>query len=197
MSVSDLALMMIASDFRSQLDESELDLLLETQLQCIPVDTIGRRRLPRTIFHANALLRELHRRRDHLRAARAEAAQMLVRATTGEGSSSTRELCAALAAGRAAALEGHAATDGIGPLGSTKGRWMVAPMHEAYLALMSRLCDDRSPAARSAVLRRLASVSPRTSSLGYDRWGRRHWVCTMRLTSRHSALSCAWPPTRT
>ena len=94
----------------------------------------------------------------------------------GGAGASTRQLCAALAAGRAAALEGDASIDGVGPLGTIRGRWMLTLMYEAYVALLTQLCDDRSPAALAAGLRRIDALSTRTMCLVLDRWGRRHWV---------------------
>ena len=94
----------------------------------------------------------------------------------GGAGASTRQLCAALAAGRAAALEGDAGIDGVGPLGTIRGRWMLTLMYDAYVALLAQLCDVNSPAALAAGLRRLDTLSTRTMCLGLDRWGRRHWV---------------------
>jgi hypothetical protein len=94
----------------------------------------------------------------------------------GGAGASTRQLCAALAAGRAAALEGDASIDGVGPLGVIRGRWMLTLMYDAYVALLAQLCDANSPAALAAGLRRLDTLSTRTMCLGLDRWGRRHWV---------------------
>ena len=159
------------------LESAELDLLLELEPQTIPVDGLGRRRMPKTLFQASSLKTALLRRRDSLRAARADALRQLAEATSTEhGAPTTKQLCAALAAGRAAALEGDASCDGLAPLGAVRGRWMLAPMHEAYVALAAQLCDDRSPAARAAALQRLPSLSAQTRSLGMDRWGRRHWA---------------------
>ena len=96
----------------------------------------------------------------------------------GGAGASTRQLCAALAAGRAAALEGDTSIDGVGPLGEVRGRWMLTLMYDAYVALLAQLCDDRSPAALAAALQRSAELSTRTFSLGLDRWGNRYWVHT-------------------
>ncbi len=183
---------------REELDSAELDLLLEIELQSTPIDGLGRRRLPKTLFQANAVKKALLRRRDELRAARADALRQLTDATNGEGGApTTRQLCAALAAGRAAALEGDASCDGITPLGAVRGRWMLAHMHEAYIALAAQLCDDRSPAARAAALKRLPSLSAQTTSLGMDRWGRRHWALSSPLEEvgePGSRLICVQPP---
>ena len=166
---------------REELECAELDLLLDVDLQCTPVDSQGRRRMPKTLWQAEAIKGALLRRRDELRAARAAAEAQLARAVSSveverSSGATTRQLCEALVAGRDAALEGDASADGIGPLGTAKGRWMLDVMHKAYVALAVQLCDDRSPGARAAALRQCVSLSPRTPSLGVDRWGRRHWA---------------------
>ena len=174
---------------RAELEACELELLLDTEAQCMPVDTLGRKRQSKTLFQAKALRHALLHRRDELRTARMEAERQLSQALLGGGAgSSTRQLCAALAAGRAAALEGDASIDGVGPLGMIRGRWMLTLMYDAYVALLAQLCDDRSPAALAAALQRSADLSTRTFSLGLDRWGRRYWV---RITPSLSAR--AWP----
>ncbi|KOO23750.1 hypothetical protein Ctob_002151 [Chrysochromulina tobinii] len=161
---------------RAELEACELELLLDTEAQCMPVDTLGRKRQSKTLFQAKALRHALLHRRDELRTARMEAERQLSQALLGGGAgSSTRQLCAALAAGRAAALEGDASIDGVGPLGMIRGRWMLTLMYDAYVALLAQLCDDRSPAALAAALQRSADLSTRTFSLGLDRWGRRYW----------------------
>ena len=213
------------------LETGELDLLMEVELQRTPVDATGRRRLPKTLWQADALRQALLRRRDELRAAREAAREQLDQATRaaaqtkrggggggggaggaageggggegggregggggGGGSSHTRRLCAAIAAGRAAALEGDVAADGIGPLGEAKGRWVTDSMFEAYVQLAAQLCDDRSPAVRAAALRRLVSLAPRTAPLGLDRYGRRHWALPPPLDepSAPEAASCVF-----
>ena len=164
---------------RAELEAYELELLLDTEAQCMPVDTFGRKRQSKTLFQAKALRHALLHRRDELRTARMEAERQLSQALLGGGAgASTRQLCAALAAGRAAALEGDTSIDGVGPLGEVRGRWMLTLMYDAYVALLAQLCDDRSPAALAAALQRSAELSTRTFSLGLDRWGNRYWVHT-------------------
>ena len=170
---------------RAELEACELELLLDTEAQCMPVDTLGRKRQSKTLFQAKALRHALLHRRDELRTARMEAERQLSQALLGGGAgASTRQLCAALAAGRAAALEGDASIDGVGPLGTIRGRWMLTLMYDAYVALLAQLCDDRSPAALAAALQRSADLSTRTFSLGLDRWGRRYWVRIPRRSAR-------------
>ena len=75
------------------------------------------------LLQAHALKRALLHRRDGMRSARADAEGLLLRATRaraaaaadggGATAGATAELCAALAAGRAAALEGDATSDGV------------------------------------------------------------------------------------
>ena len=55
----------------------ELELLLDTEMQCMPVDSLGKRRYSKTLFQASALRHALLHRRDELRSVRAMAERQL------------------------------------------------------------------------------------------------------------------------
>lgn len=58
---------------REELDASELDLLIDAEMQSTAIDAHGKRRVCRTTFVAESMKTALLRRRDDLRLARASA----------------------------------------------------------------------------------------------------------------------------
>ena len=62
---------------RAELEACELELLLDTEMQCMPVDSLGKRRYSKTLFQASSLRHALLHRRDELRSVRAMASDDL------------------------------------------------------------------------------------------------------------------------
>ena len=66
---------------RAELEACELELLLDTEMQCLPVDSLGKRRYSKTLFQASTLRHAVLHRRDELRSVRMMAERLLSEAS--------------------------------------------------------------------------------------------------------------------
>ena len=98
-----------------------------------------------------------------------DAAEELLREAQLGGD--VEQLTTALRHAALAKLEGRGDEDGIVP----EGRWMVASVRQAYIALARLQQDAAANEAAQALTLAASRVSVRSETLGVDRYGRRYW----------------------
>ena len=98
-----------------------------------------------------------------------DAAEELLREAQLGGD--VEQLTTALRHAALAKLEGRGEEDGIVP----EGRWMVASVRQAYIALARLQQDAAANEAAQALTLAASRVSVRSETLGVDRYGRRYW----------------------
>ena len=166
---------------RAELQQAEFEIGMQAELQASSgLDAQGSDLTDAQMDRTAKRKVEMRRRCDTLPSARTAAAAQL---TAAVASADLGELKAAVAAGRAAVLEGNGAVDGVG---GESGWWVATEMRDAYVALQEA---EKAAAEREAGARRREATKAlcvRSLPLGTDRFGRRHWAIDPSLIGAQS-----------